>query len=77
MLVVVLITYITGYAVFVYGTLRASRTLHRGLVMSVLGTTLRWLDKTPVSRIIARCTQDIQAGKTLSLLPSTTTLTVL
>ncbi|EMD41585.1 hypothetical protein CERSUDRAFT_110141 [Gelatoporia subvermispora B] len=43
----------------VIGGLRASRKIHRDLVASVLGTTLRWLDKTPVSRIIARCTQDI------------------
>ncbi|EKM60769.1 uncharacterized protein PHACADRAFT_246884 [Phanerochaete carnosa HHB-10118-sp] len=61
MLVFVATAYIIGYVVFVYGTLRASRTIHRDLVMSVLGTTLRWLDKTPTSRIITRCTQDMQA----------------
>jgi hypothetical protein len=49
------------------------------LVGSVLGTTLRlvefhlispkltnscrWLDTTPTARVIARCTQDIAAGK--------------
>ncbi|KAI0697137.1 multidrug resistance-associated ABC transporter [Cytidiella melzeri] len=53
--------YVVGFVVFVYGCLRASRTLHRELIQSVLGTTLRWLDKTPTSRIITRCTQDIQA----------------
>ncbi|KAF8994369.1 hypothetical protein BDZ89DRAFT_1123364 [Hymenopellis radicata] len=31
------------------------------LMQSILGTTLRWLDTTPTSRVIARCTQDIQA----------------
>ncbi|KIY70664.1 P-loop containing nucleoside triphosphate hydrolase protein [Cylindrobasidium torrendii FP15055 ss-10] len=41
------------------GALRAARTIHRRLMDSVLGTTLRWLDMTPASRIIARCTQDI------------------
>ncbi|GJE85927.1 multidrug resistance-associated ABC transporter [Phanerochaete sordida] len=61
MLVVVLTCYTIGYVIFVYGALRASRTIHRDLVTSVLGTTLRWLDKTPTSRIITRCTQDIQA----------------
>ncbi|KAF9007748.1 P-loop containing nucleoside triphosphate hydrolase protein [Hymenopellis radicata] len=47
--------------VFVYGILRASRSLHHQLVQSILGTTLRWLDTTPTSRVIARCTQDIRA----------------
>lgn len=54
--------YAIAYVVFVYGCLRASRVLHRDLVQSVLGTTLRWLDKTPTSRVITRCTQDIQAS---------------
>lgn len=81
MLVFVLSAYNIGYIVFVYGSLRASRTIHSDLVMSVLGTTLRcvdvlvsgifvvlicltrWLDQTPTSRIITRCTQDIQAGE--------------
>lgn len=35
--------------------------MHAQLLGSVLGTTLRWLDRTPVSRIITRCTQDIAA----------------
>ncbi|KAI0633973.1 P-loop containing nucleoside triphosphate hydrolase protein [Trametes polyzona] len=45
---------------FYYGTIRASRVVHQKLIRSVLGTTLRWLDKTPTARIIARCTEDIQ-----------------
>ena len=45
-----------------FGGLRASRTIHRRLISSVLGTTLRWLDSTPVARVIARCTQDMQSG---------------
>ena len=72
MLVLVLTSYTIGYIIFVYGALRASRTIHRDLVTSVLGTTLRWLDKTPTSRIITRCTQDIQAG--MVLLPMLTTM---
>ncbi|KAF5375212.1 hypothetical protein D9758_000001 [Tetrapyrgos nigripes] len=55
------IIYCCGYMVYLYGGIRASRTLHKRLVESVLGTTLRWLDTTPTSRIIARCTQDIRA----------------
>ncbi|KAJ7745467.1 P-loop containing nucleoside triphosphate hydrolase protein [Mycena maculata] len=45
----------------ILGTFRASRTIHRDLVHSFLGTTFRWLDVTPTSRILARCTVDIQA----------------
>ncbi|KAJ3557433.1 hypothetical protein NM688_g1472 [Phlebia brevispora] len=48
-----------GYIVFVFGVVRASRIIHRVLVDSLLRSTLRWLDKTPSSRIITRCTQDI------------------
>ncbi|KAF5330041.1 hypothetical protein D9611_010477 [Ephemerocybe angulata] len=44
---------------FMLGKMRASRTIHRLLVESILGTTFRWLDETPVSRIIARLTMDI------------------
>ncbi|KAK0198511.1 hypothetical protein F5146DRAFT_1100167 [Armillaria mellea] len=57
--------YISVYAVafmlFVVASLRSSRTIHRQLIQSVLGTTLRWLDTTPTSRVITRCTQDIRA----------------
>lgn len=43
------------------GRIKASRTIHEKLVLSIFGTTFRWLDVTPTSRIITRCTQDIQA----------------
>ncbi|KAL6299635.1 multidrug resistance-associated ABC transporter [Sparassis latifolia] len=56
-----LVLYCAGYLAYVFGTLRASRSVHQLLVSSVLGTTLRWLDVTPTSRIIARCTEDIQS----------------
>ncbi|KAH9829684.1 uncharacterized protein C8Q71DRAFT_887948 [Rhodofomes roseus] len=52
--------YVAAFYVYMYGTLRASRVIHNELMRSILATTLRWLDKTPTSRIIARCTQDIQ-----------------
>ncbi|KAH9886263.1 P-loop containing nucleoside triphosphate hydrolase protein [Cubamyces lactineus] len=45
---------------YVNGSMRAARIVHKQLVISVLGTTLRWLDKTPTARIITRCTQDIE-----------------
>ncbi|KAF7352122.1 ATP-binding cassette transporter [Mycena venus] len=47
--------------VFAYAVLRASRGIHRQLIESILGTTLRWLDITPASRVIARFTADINA----------------
>ncbi|KAH9059060.1 hypothetical protein EDB87DRAFT_1675205 [Lactarius vividus] len=53
--------YTTGYGVYVYGAVRASRTIHRTLIESILGTTLRWLDTTPTSRVLTRVTQDIRA----------------
>jgi ABC-type multidrug transport system fused ATPase/permease subunit len=66
------------FVYFMLGNFRASRTIHRQLVESIMGTTLRyvpcwpgsisahpkrhrWLDVTPVSRIITRCTADISA----------------
>ncbi|KAF8071880.1 hypothetical protein FPV67DRAFT_1779021 [Lyophyllum atratum] len=52
--------YCIALVVHILGTLRASRILHASLVGSVLGATLRWLDITPTSRLIARCTQDIR-----------------
>ncbi|KAI0258843.1 P-loop containing nucleoside triphosphate hydrolase protein [Gloeopeniophorella convolvens] len=49
------------YTNYVFGTIRASTVIHKNLIESVLGTTLRWLDKTPTSRVIARCTQDVRS----------------
>ncbi|KAJ7678094.1 hypothetical protein DFH06DRAFT_975898 [Mycena polygramma] len=53
--------YCGSYLLYLLGIIRASRTIHRQLIYSVLGTTLRWLDITPTSRVLARCTQDIRA----------------
>ncbi|EIM92492.1 uncharacterized protein STEHIDRAFT_127305 [Stereum hirsutum FP-91666 SS1] len=61
LLLVGVIIYSIGSAVFVFGSLSASRSIHKRLISSILGTTLRWLDTTPVSRVITRCTQDIRA----------------
>jgi len=57
----VVLIYGSGYVVWMYGNIRASRKIHHDLSASILGSTLRWLDKTPISRIVARCTQDIDA----------------
>ncbi|KII86961.1 hypothetical protein PLICRDRAFT_275537 [Plicaturopsis crispa FD-325 SS-3] len=55
------VVYTISYCVFITGSLRASRDIHRRLIGSIMGTTLRWLDITPTSRVIARCTEDIRA----------------
>ncbi|KAI0373552.1 P-loop containing nucleoside triphosphate hydrolase protein [Pilatotrama ljubarskyi] len=49
-----------AWLVYVNGAKRASQSIHDKLMTSILGTTLRWLDMTPTSRIIARCTADTQ-----------------
>ncbi|KAI0260093.1 hypothetical protein BC834DRAFT_1028685 [Gloeopeniophorella convolvens] len=56
-----ILSFTIGSSVYVFGALRASRSIHKRLIESVLGTTLRWLDTTPTSRVITRVTQDIRA----------------
>ncbi|KAJ3774339.1 hypothetical protein FB446DRAFT_729352 [Lentinula raphanica] len=55
-----ILTFCLGFIVYLWGVLRASRIIHARLVTSVIGSTLRWLDTTPTSRVITRCTQDIR-----------------
>ncbi|KAI0655608.1 P-loop containing nucleoside triphosphate hydrolase protein [Cubamyces menziesii] len=50
----------SSFIIYLFGMMRASRKIHNSLIGSILHATLRWLDTTPTSRIIARCTQDIQ-----------------
>ncbi|KAH9851409.1 multidrug resistance-associated ABC transporter [Lenzites betulinus] len=59
-----ILAYGTAWMFYIIGSKHASRIIHSKLVTSILGTTLRWLDKTPTSRVIARCTADIQAVDT-------------
>nr|GAT52228.1 ATP-binding cassette transporter [Mycena chlorophos] len=49
------------FLVLLFGQLRASRVIHKNLIESVLTAPLRWLDITPVSRIITRATNDVRA----------------
>ncbi|KAJ6594300.1 hypothetical protein B0H19DRAFT_1094896 [Mycena capillaripes] len=53
--------YALSFIFYNLGAFRASIFLHKKLIGSILGTTFRWLDVTPTSRIIARCTVDIGA----------------
>ncbi|KAI0309546.1 ABC transporter type 1, transmembrane domain-containing protein, partial [Amylostereum chailletii] len=55
------IVYTTAYMTYVFGTIRAAKVIHTKLIQSILGTTLRWLDTTPTSRVVTRCTQDMNA----------------
>ena len=38
------LTYTVGISVYVFGIIRAARKIHKQLINSILGTTLRWLD---------------------------------
>jgi ABC-type multidrug transport system fused ATPase/permease subunit len=53
--------YSGGYTVFLFGSISASRQIHERLISSVLAANLRFLDQTPVGRIISRFTLDIRA----------------
>ncbi|KAH7101229.1 P-loop containing nucleoside triphosphate hydrolase protein [Auriculariales sp. MPI-PUGE-AT-0066] len=50
-----------AFALFVGGSIKASREIHARLVASILQSTFRWLDVTPSSRILSRCTSDIRS----------------
>lgn len=43
------VLYAVAFAVFVYGNVRASRSIHQQLIESVLGTTLRYLSSYSTS----------------------------
>ncbi|KAF8876196.1 P-loop containing nucleoside triphosphate hydrolase protein [Gymnopilus junonius] len=56
----IVISSLSGF-LFNSGVLRSTRVIHSQLIRSVFSSTFRWLDETPTARIIARCTQDINA----------------
>ncbi|KAK7035939.1 P-loop containing nucleoside triphosphate hydrolase protein [Favolaschia claudopus] len=58
-LLATLVIYSCSYIAYLLGMVRASKIIHTRLIQSVLGTTLRFLDITPTSRVIARCTHDL------------------
>ena len=43
MLLAIVVIYTIGFGVYVFGALRASRSIHQKLIDSVLGTTLRFV----------------------------------
>ncbi|KAF8446361.1 hypothetical protein L210DRAFT_3642588 [Boletus edulis BED1] len=56
-----IILYSLSYTVNLVGSLRACKTIHDRLIEKIFGATFRWLDTTPVARVVTRCTQDIGA----------------
>ncbi|KAJ6462020.1 hypothetical protein C8R47DRAFT_1225647 [Mycena vitilis] len=58
LLMIAMVLYALAFILYTTGVFRASKSIHKQLVESVLGTTLRWLDITPTSRVITRCTVD-------------------
>ncbi|KAJ7732681.1 multidrug resistance-associated ABC transporter [Mycena metata] len=57
----VVVMYCTAHIYFTLGSFNASKSIHRQLVDSIMSATFRWLDITPTSRIITRCTGDTDA----------------
>ncbi|EJC97738.1 P-loop containing nucleoside triphosphate hydrolase protein [Fomitiporia mediterranea MF3/22] len=44
---------------WLFRSLRASKIIHSRLLQSIFTSSFRWLDITPVGRIVTRCTQDM------------------
>ncbi|KAJ3994664.1 hypothetical protein F5050DRAFT_1800596 [Lentinula boryana] len=57
-LLFVVVMFALGYIIYLYAVLRASRSIHKQLMQSVMGSTLRYT--TPTSRVITRATQDMR-----------------
>ncbi|KAJ6593376.1 P-loop containing nucleoside triphosphate hydrolase protein [Mycena capillaripes] len=56
-----MVFYSEYFTVFTFASMRASLVIHERLMNSIVGSTMRWLDMTPTSRVMARATQDMQA----------------
>lgn len=56
-----MLLYSSAFTIHVSGSIRASRKIHDRLISAIFGAPLRWLDSTPVGRIVARFTQDMRA----------------
>ncbi|THU95701.1 P-loop containing nucleoside triphosphate hydrolase protein, partial [Dendrothele bispora CBS 962.96] len=57
-------TFAIAFIVNMFGAIRSSRSIHKQLMTSILGTghlvfKMQWLDTTPTSRVITRCTKDM------------------
>lgn len=56
-----MVLYYTSQFIWIGGSIRASRTMHERLTKAILNTTLRFLDRTPVGRILQRFSADIRS----------------
>ncbi|KAJ3747371.1 multidrug resistance-associated ABC transporter [Lentinula detonsa] len=61
LLVLSLTTYSSGFALWIFGSIRAGQIIHRRFIDSIVASTFRWLDVTPTSRIMTRATADIRS----------------
>lgn len=63
--VVLMLVQVSSYnssgILWMFGSLRASRSLHISLVQHILGSTFRFIDKTPTGRLISRAGRDFKA----------------
>lgn len=50
-----------SWVLYYIGAIKASREVHRKLVASIFGAYVRFLDSTPVGRIISRFTKDMKS----------------
>ncbi|KIK58410.1 hypothetical protein GYMLUDRAFT_246115 [Collybiopsis luxurians FD-317 M1] len=66
-LVVVIASNAGTNALFIAGSIRGSRTIHERLANAIFRTTIRWLDKTPMSRILTRFSEDINSSQFLNI----------
>lgn len=55
-----LATVTVSYLIYFSGAVKASRSIHADLVNKIFGAYMRFLDSTPVGRIIGRFTKDIK-----------------
>lgn len=55
---------------FALGALRAAKRIHKLLAESIFRSTLRWLDTTPMGRIVSRFTQGLWPPRESSILSS-------
>ncbi|KAJ4001710.1 P-loop containing nucleoside triphosphate hydrolase protein [Lentinula boryana] len=61
LLVLSLTMYSSGFALWIFGSIRAGQIIHRRFIDSIVTSTFRWLDVTPTSRIMTRATADIRS----------------
>lgn len=61
LLLALIASYYTSQFIWIGGTLRAARIMHERLMRVILNTTFRFLDITPIGRILQRFTADIRS----------------